>query len=320
MALVVGSLFIAHEVLKYNAKKTQSDAITDKDGVAIDLSPRQWAEFRHNGFVKVGRTMTDEEVKAIQQRTKDIMSGAVRYGDKLLMQADISKDTSVSSKAEYDQNAVSGVGQSTGFKGDNVKYRKIGECGHGLECDDVFLRFMRKPIFRRICDEIYGKHCSINVYRSMIFNKPALKDGGGTFLPWHQDGGNWWSIDRDPLVFCWTALKDVDIANGGVECVRGSHKLGILSARGHTISDEHIKKYCTEDKIVKLEAKAGETWLCHNWIIHRSGRNMTDRPRWGFSANYMDGRTKMLNPPAKGAGPLADLHCKFGEIFPSPVQ
>eukprot|EP01083_Nonionella_stella_P318012 1160373_1 len=85
MALVVGSLFIAHEVLKYNAKKTQSDAITDKDGVAIDLSPRQWAEFRHNGFVKVGRTMTDEEVKAIQQRTKDIMSGAVRYGDKLLM-------------------------------------------------------------------------------------------------------------------------------------------------------------------------------------------------------------------------------------------
>ncbi len=34
-------------------------------------------------------------------------------------------------------------------------------------------------------------------------------DGGGTALPWHQDGGEHWALDRDPLLFVWIALTEV---------------------------------------------------------------------------------------------------------------
>ena len=76
----------------------------------------------------------------------------------------------------------------------------------------------------------------------------------------------------------------------------------------------------TEDNIDCLEGEAGTTWLVHNWTIHRSGTNKSDKPRWAFSANYIDGRTKMLNPKPKDASPLADIDCKFGEIFVSPFE
>merc|ERR1712032_1234130 len=123
-------------------------------------------------------------------------------------------------------------------------------------------------------------------YRAMLFNKPAVANGGGSVLPWHQDGGNWWCLDRDPLIFCWTALFDVNAENGCVQAIKRSYKHGLLSQRGHTLSDDAVQKYCLSDRIVNLEAKAGETWLVHNWTIHRSGVNTSDKPRWALSANY----------------------------------
>ena len=322
MALVIGSLYIAHEYLKYNSIKSRQEkqAICDKDGVAIDLSPAQWAEFWQNGFIKIGRTLSDNELSSLKQRVSDIMTGKIKYGDKLLMQIDQSKTNKVKSKDDYDQNDLGTQGQSRGFKGADAKYRKIGESGCGLECDDKFLQFMRKPVFKRICEKIYGKHAKIGMYRAMIFNKPSVNDGGGSFLPWHQDGGNWWSVDRDPLIFCWTALFDVDKSNGCVQCIKGSYNLGIVSQRGHTLNAESVKKYCKQEDIVYLEGKAGETWLVHNWTIHRSGTNTSNKPRWAFSANYIDARTKMLNPKPKDASSLADVNCKFGEIFASPFD
>lgn len=181
---------------------------------------------------------------------------------------------------------------------------------------------MRKPIFKNICNRIYGKHCGIGVYRAMIFNKPSINNGGGSFLPWHQDGGNWWSIDRDPLIFCWTALKNVTKMNGFVQSIKGSYKFGLLSQRGHTLNTENVQKYCDSNNndIVNLEAKEGETWLVHNWTILRSGTNKTDKPRWALSTNYIDLRTQMLDPKPNDAWPLADVDCKFGVIFPSPFK
>lgn len=70
--------------------------------------------------------------------------------------------------------------------------------------------------------------------------------------------------------------------------VPGTHKLGLLSRRGHTLSDANIDKLC--GTVVNLEAVAGESFLCHNFLVHRSGVNSTDKSRIGFSANYVDQR------------------------------
>ena len=174
---------------------------------------------------------------------------------------------------------------------------------------------MCKPLFRHICARVYGPHSPIAVYRAMVMSKPASDLGGGTPLPWHQDGGDWWALDRDPLAFVWLALSPATKENGAVQVVRGSHKRGLLSKRGHTLSAERVAELvdgAAEGEVVDVELKPGQAFLCHNWTVHRSGVNTSANARRGFSVNFIDARTRVLSPKPELAGPLG----KAGEGFP----
>lgn len=298
----------------------------------IELSNSQWHEFYENGFVKIGRTLSNQELKDLRQRIEDIMLGEIQYDDKLLMQIDPKFGNS---NKKYFDNKVYMKGQTVGFKGETLNYRKIGEAGNGLECDDLYLKFMKKPLFKSICQRIYGKHAPIGVYRSMVFNKPAPiqdddadEDGdgddnkdnqgdktGGSRLPWHQDGGNWWALDRDPQIFIWTALYPSTVESGCVKAIKKSYKLGIIDQEGHMLSEESVNKYCTDDKIVDLITNPGESWLVHNWTIHSSGVNRSNIPRWAFSCNYIDGRTRVLDPKPSDSGPIGTPGQKFAILW-----
>ena len=52
----------------------------------MGLTAEQWAAFDRDGFVKLGRTLSDDELAALQQRCDDLMDGTVQH-DNLLMQA-----------------------------------------------------------------------------------------------------------------------------------------------------------------------------------------------------------------------------------------
>jgi len=162
----------------------------------MSLSAAQWASFWEDGFVVIDAA-SPAEIAALNARLDDLMSGAVQYGDRLYMQIDPMSGGSPSASsagsgvdyALYDALATSTAGQTTGFKGPSQAYRKIGEAQAGLEVDPVFLEYMRKPLFRAICDHVYGAHAAISVYRAMVMSKPAGSSGGGTPLPWHQVRG-----------------------------------------------------------------------------------------------------------------------------------
>lgn len=125
----------------------------------------------------------------------------------------------------------------------------------------------------------------------MVMNKPA---GRGTVLPWHQDGGDVWALDRDPLVTVWVALDPATRANGCVEVVRGTHRLGLLSQRGSTLSEADARRHCPAERVEPLEVEPGHGVLIHNWLIHRSGTNPSAVPRRAFTACYADGRTRSV--------------------------
>jgi hypothetical protein len=242
------------------------------------INDEQWCQYQREGFLRLGRLLDEAELGALQQRIDEIMLGRADIDySRLLMQLD-------SDSGRYDQLPP----QTLGFKGATLNYRKI----EGLEYDPLFLSYTQRPIFRDICDYVYGAHAGIACYRAMFMNKPARK---GTILPWHQDGGDSWGVDRDPLITVWTALDAATIANGCVQVISGSHKLGLLSKDGHTITPEQEKQYCPEDKIIYLELEPGEVVLLHNWLLHRSDVNRTDTPRRGFSVCYIDARTRSFN-------------------------
>lgn len=290
------------------------------------LTDEQWASYDRDGFVVLRGVLAPPELAALNARLDDLMSGAVQHGDALLMQLDpasapapgAAAATAGAETVAYDAANVAVAGQTVGFKGASRAYRKIGEAEAGLECDEVFLAAMRRPLFRRVCDRVYGAHAAISVYRAMVMSKPAGPDGGGSPLPWHQDGGEWWALDRDPLCFVWIALSEATRANGAVQVVRGSHRLGLLSRRGHTLSAADIERVVGGGSVVDVELAPGDAFLCHNFTVHRSGTNSTDAARRGFSVNFVDARTRVLDPRPALAGSLGTPGKGFPVVFDAP--
>jgi hypothetical protein len=122
----------------------------------------------------------------------------------------------------------------------------------------------------------------------MVMNKPA---GQGTVLPWHQDGGDAWKLDRDPLLTIWIALDPATAANGCPEVIPQSHLLGLVTREGSTLSEENAARYAPPEQARPLEVEAGHAVVLHNWLIHRSGVNPSPIPRRAVTCCYMDGRT-----------------------------
>jgi ectoine hydroxylase-related dioxygenase (phytanoyl-CoA dioxygenase family) len=242
--------------------------------VTTTITDEQWKEFENQGYVILGRVLSDEDLAALQTRIDDIMLGRadVDYG-RLLMQLD-------SATGEY---ADAGA-QSKGHKGSTLAYRKIQD----LEIDPLFLEFIEEPIFRSVCARAYGDDAPIGCFRAMFMNKPSHQ---GTKLPWHQDA--WTDLDRQPMITLWTALDPATKANGCVEAIPGTHKLGLINKEHSSgfMTPEQAAEYCTPDKVVYLELKPGECVLLHNWLMHSSDVNRTEVSRRGFSVCYMDGRT-----------------------------
>jgi len=259
---------------------------------AIDetqLSEEQWSQYFRDGYIRLGKVLSDEELQSLQQRIDEIMLGKadVDY-DRMMMQLD-------SATGDYGDAGA----QSKGHKGATLDYRKIEQ----LEFDSLFLAYMQKPIFREICARVYGGHIPIASYRAMFMNKPANK---GTLLPWHQD--RWNDLDRDPLITVWTALDPATRENGCVQIIPGSHRWGVINpAHGSGfLSPEQADSHAPEEDAIFCELEPGEVILLHNWLLHSSDKNASDISRRAFSVCYMDARTQEINGDLVGS-------CIFGE-------
>jgi len=240
-----------------------------------ELTDEQWAAFHRDGFLHLGQVLTEDQVERLKQRADDLAAGRVR-NEHVLLQLDTG--------GAYEElpEAVEQLDGSTRL------YRKI----QGLEYDEEFVHLVRSPRFFEVCARIYGPHVPLSIFRAMVMNKPA---GQGTVLPWHQDGGDVWGLDREPLVTIWTALDPATVENGCMECVRGSHRLGLLTDFGSTLSEADAARHCPPEAVVPLEVPAGHAVLLHNWLIHRSGVNPSPIPRRAVTICYLDGRTRTVH-------------------------
>ncbi len=240
------------------------------------LTDSQWEQYEREGFLRLGRVLCDEELSALRERIDAIMLGtSPTDAAQLLMQLD-SKDGAYGNAGE----------QSLGWKGATLDYRKI----QNLELDPLFLDFLQKPVFQEICARVYGMDTPISAFRAMFMNKPAHQ---GTRLPWHQDRWNY--LDRDPQITVWMALDAATRANGCVEIVPASHKELLNPSHGSGFLTPEQADAAAQAGTEFLELEAGEAVLLHNWLLHSSDVNHTQRARRAFSVCYMDARTEASN-------------------------
>ncbi len=256
--------------------------------------------FLSRGYLRLGKVAAPEELAGLQRRIDDLMLGRVRYPNM---------------RMQLFETGTGKLRRTLGNEAATLSYRRIDD----LEQDPLFLAYMQQPLFQRICRRCVGE--VVSVFRSMFMNKPARWE---QTLPWHQDVGAGWGIDRNPIVTVWTALDEATAANGAMEIVPGSHAHGVINER-HFLTPEEETRYAPPDKVETLEAEAGEAILLHNLMLHRSGTNPTDRPRRAFSSTYMEAGTRTLDTgmtfpvvfgpgaldPATVSGKRAELVEKF---------
>ncbi|MDA0709935.1 MAG: phytanoyl-CoA dioxygenase family protein [bacterium] len=257
----------------------------------MTVTDAQWKTYDEQGFLKLGKVVSDASLRGLQERIDEIMLGKSRVGyDRMMMQLD------------SDTGKYGDIGpQTNGLKTPTLNYRKI----QGLEFDPIFLEYVQDPMFKAICARIYGPKTRIASFRSMFMNKPARK---GTVLPWHQD--RWSTLDRDPLLTVYTALDPATTENGCVQIIPGSHKLGLINPDHPSgfLTPEQAETHCRTEDTVYLELEAGEVALLHNWTLHSSDVNRSDRSRRAFSVSYMDADTVNTHKHA-----LASDSVLFGE-------
>ncbi len=170
-----------------------------------------------------------------------------------------------------------------GWVGPTLQYRKVEK----LELDPLFGAHVESPQFAPVVARFIPGPAVL--YRATLFNKPA---GGSSALPWHQDVGHFWGVDRDPFLQVWTALDDCDLDSGCVEVLPKTHLSGRATPQGGVIPARLTEP--VEKDAIALTAKAGEVILLHNCLWHRAGINRSGRPRRTFSISYMTAATRCL--------------------------
>jgi ectoine hydroxylase-related dioxygenase (phytanoyl-CoA dioxygenase family) len=104
--------------------------------------------------------------------------------------------------------------------------------------------------------------------------------------PWHQDNA-YWCLEPASGLTIWIALDAADAENGGVNYLRGSHRLGLLPHQPSYApgSSQTIMSLPALDCVTPALAP-GDALVHHCLTIHGSSANRSGRARRGVTLQY----------------------------------
>ncbi|HEY5824948.1 MAG TPA: phytanoyl-CoA dioxygenase family protein [Cyclobacteriaceae bacterium] len=110
---------------------------------------------------------------------------------------------------------------------------------------------------------------------------------------WHQDYGYWYKnqfMFPDQLISVMVALTPANKANGCLQVIKGSHKLGRVN---HGFAGEQVgadmvfvDHALKTMELIYCELDPGDALIFHSNLLHRSEANTSDKPRWSIISCY----------------------------------
>ncbi len=162
--------------------------------------------------------------------------------------------------------------------------------------------FYRLFFHEQLLDMVETLHGSeLRLYPNYTL-RPKFPEWGGHQVLWHQDGGytaggaGGSDVGRLRMVNVWTPLVPVNVENGCMQFIPGTHKLGVMP---------HVmKKYYLElepdvlnprvEKAVDLAVDPGDVILSHNLLFHQGLPNHARTIRWSVDWRYQDATQETL--------------------------
>lgn len=160
----------------------------------------------------------------------------------------------------------------------------------------------------------------LRIWHDQVQYKPPRY--GGTTM-WHQDAPLWPIIAPMTEVSAWVALDDVDVENGCMWMVPGSHTWGNhmdFIRQNVPTFDAMPKEY--EGHVVEVRpcpVRKGEVHYHHALTWHGSPDNTSPRPRRAIAIHYMTDETRYVasgNHPMKPFVEVGDGDVMQGDHFP----
>ena len=247
----------------------QSTLATERQNGYKALRQEQVASFWEEGFLRVGKVLEDDLIELMRREYDDEFSQA-RRGERPIRNLAVAAEDS----HDHDEDDQQELLQFMQISEHNVHFNKLTYHERILD----------------IIEDIIGPN--IQLFHNQAIYKPP-HHGGPIF--WHQDNAYWKCLPAN-LVSCWLTLDDVDLHNGAMQFIPGSHLRPMLhdQASGSDVLLD-MGKLVDDSKAVVADLPAGGITLHHCQTLHRTAPNRTDRQRRALAIHFMTPGTKSMN-------------------------
>ena len=227
----------------------------------LSLTQEQIDLFRQRGFAVVGELLEDDEVGELRDEYDRVFAAARQTAQM--------------------RNLASADGGAT-TEADEEMLQIMQMCERSIPC--------RKLLYDErildIAEDLIGPN--LQLFHDQALYKPARCGGP---IHWHQDNG-YWRCEPANIVSCWMTLDDVDVHNGAMHVIPGSHLQLVAHER-----DEATPLYDVGDKVDAslaeiIDLPAGGVMFHHCQTLHHTPPNGTDRQRRAFAIHFMTLETR----------------------------
>ena len=121
--------------------------------------------------------------------------------------------------------------------------------------------------------------------------RPKYPDLAATEVLWHQDGGyTEGNVGELRMVNVWTPFVPARVANGCMQFIPGTHKLGPVphERRQYYLEISSAVLDAHRDRAINIELDPGDIVLFHNLLFHRGLPNHSPEIRWSADWRYQD--------------------------------
>ncbi len=264
------------------------------------LSPTQLARYEGDGFLVLPGFVDDEHCLRLRERA---LALAMRHvpapreatiftadGNALHASADYFLTSGEAIRCFFEKDAFDGEGVLRAEA--HLCLNKLGHAMHDL--DPVFDAFSRTPELAALAHDI-GMEKPLLLQSMYIFKQARI----GGEVGCHTDHTYLWTEPQSVVGF-WFAIDDATTENGCMWALPGGHRLPVRTRSrlndGRTATVLEVldpEPYPTEG-LVPLEAERGTLVLLNGALPHRSGPNLSDKPRHAYTLHAVDGRARYL--------------------------
>lgn len=154
-------------------------------------------------------------------------------------------------------------------------------------------------------DKLMDGSTAVCHFHSKLMQKEP-KVGGA--WEWHQDYGYWYKNEflfPDQMMSVMIAITEANKANGCLQVIKGSHKMGRIEHgfAGEQVgaSQHYVDLALKTMELVYVEIMPGDALFFHSNLLHRSEANLSDAPRWSLISVYNRSENIPYNEPSQSS-------------------